>query len=608
MSGRVQQLMWCLAVLAASSGLAACSDHHHHKKTTATPTGAATATRTATRSSTATATALSSATATGTSTALRTATPTSTGSPTPTATPSPTGTPDQNCPISADTQLGTVCGTTGAVSGLTSRAFLGIPYAEDPSGDNRWTAPIAVTARPDKFQATQYGAICPQAGQPAMVPTPSEDCLSVNVWTPPGRGQALLPVMVFIHGGAFIEGNSAFPQYDGTYMAASQNVVVASFNYRLGALGFLAGIDGLTGNYGFLDQQLALQWVKDNIEGFGGDPSQITIFGESAGAMSVGLHLLSAPGSADLFDADIMESNPFALPYKTVEQSAPFGTLLAGLLKCEPSDLACLRATSWQDVVAAQDDKSIVIPGLLSGFGGLLVWAPVVDGTVLTEQPLAAAKSDGLGKPTLLGTNRNEGTVFVYLALEVLKLDTLTPADYTGLVAALFGGTAAAEILKIYPPEADSAPVAAQLSTDYIFFCATRALAETGDESTFAYEFNQLTSFNTYPPVPQCADHVCHGAELPYVFNTATVSGDMFTADEEALSKTMVGYWGSFGHPDHTPNGDARPTWPAFPGKNYQLLDTPISTAVDPPHHCDFWDTVGYDTIGISALLPATAE
>src|SRR5262249_35840451 len=148
----------------------------------------------------------------------------------------------------------------------------------------------------------------------------SEDCLSINIWTPADASSTSnLPVMVYIYGGAYIFGGSASPTYNGAYLAAKGGVILVTFNYRIGALGFLAGIEGLTGNYGLLDQQLALTWVKNNIANFGGDPSQVTIFGESAGAISVGLHLLSAPGSQDLFVAGIMESNPFALPLRTVE-------------------------------------------------------------------------------------------------------------------------------------------------------------------------------------------------------------------------------------------------------------------------------------------------
>ncbi len=623
MADRLRHLGMLSVILTTSALLAGCHSDHHKKKATPTPTGSATRSATPTSTSQASATTTSTRTATITpgltSTATVTATPTSTSqasatstsTPTPTATPVLTGTPTSTttasvtstprvCAVELETDLGVICGTTATTAGVSSDAYLGIPYAEDTAGDNRWAAPVPVTSVQHRFQATHYGNICPQPSPAANLPPTSEDCLSVNVFTPSDRTAGeKLPVMVYIHGGAYIFGSSASPEYDAAYLSTTQRVVVASFNYRLGALAFMAGISELTGNYGILDQQLGLQWVQDHIADFGGDPEHVTIFGESAGAMSVGLHLLSIPSSADLFEAALMESNPFALPYKSPAEAEKFSSALAALLVCAPSDLACLRAVPYETIIAKQEDESIVLEGLLSGFSGLLLWAPVVDGTLITREPVDGAIAGGLPKPTLLGTNRDEGTVFIYAALDILGQETLTETEYEGILKGLFGATTAAEIEVLYPPAPDSTNVASQMANDYMFFCATRFVAEKGDDSTFAYQFDKVSNFNTFPSVPACGTQVCHTAELPYVFNSAGNLGYVFTPAEEVLARQFVGYWGSFAHPDHNPNTTGQPTWPAFPGKNYLLLDTQPTAAVDPPHNCDFWDTVGYGVIGI---------
>ena len=212
-----------------------------------------------------------------------------------------------------------VRGRAGRTTERPLYAYRGIPYAQPPVGALRWAAPQPLPAWTSPRSATAFGAICPQDG---TATGDSEDCLFLNVWTPQAavqRGKRL-PVMVFFHGGAFVYGAGSLPAYDGSYLAASGNVVVVTLNYRLGALGFLSVPElGLTGNYGILDQRLALRWVARNIRAFGGDPDKVTLFGQSAGAMSVGLHLFSIPDGRKLFRAAIMESNPLALPYPSLQ-------------------------------------------------------------------------------------------------------------------------------------------------------------------------------------------------------------------------------------------------------------------------------------------------
>ncbi len=277
------------------------------------------------------------------------------------------------------TTSGQVCGLQSQVAvkgtNVTVNNFCGIPYAQAPVNGLRWMSPASPPSswQSNKVVATRFGNVCPQLQQPnpkaACSPDPqiigNEDCLYLNVWAPQGGGTGL-PVMVFIHGGAFIEGSGSAPLYDGSFLAASNNVVVVSFNYRLGALGFLAyknpinPSDQLTGNYGFLDQQSALAWVQQNIRPFGGDPTRVTIFGESAGAMSVGLHMVAANYSNPPFQAGLMESNPMGIPYKTLEvaQGPIYGQRFVNQLttgtSCANASggvVSCMRANLSQDQI-----------------------------------------------------------------------------------------------------------------------------------------------------------------------------------------------------------------------------------------------------------------
>jgi carboxylesterase type B len=523
------------------------------------------------------------------------------------------------------TRVGPVCGTIEPTSsGKQAWAFRGIPYAESTAREKRWTPPVPKARWMQTFAAIRYGAICPQTPKAApqqvaapappaaaqvrktlgtaakhraataapQPPTEDEDCLSLNIWTPASvTPNAGLPVMVFIHGGSFVAGSGADPMYDGAHLAANQNVVLVTINYRLGVLGFLAA-DGLSGNYGILDQQAALAWVREHIRSFGGDPGKVTIFGESAGSMSVGLHVFSAPGSERLFRAAIMESNFFSLPYKRLADQVNVGNIFKQGLNCR--DLACLRKTPVNDIVTQQ----YAYTNEMSFFGTqyYIPFSPTIDGTVLVRQPVSGAVTNAR-KPIMLGTNKDEGLLFT-------EGRSFPPLVYASDVADLFGLSFQSVIARY--PGSDTGPnelVWGQVQTEYFLICSTRHVAASTKAPVYAYLFNHHPSFKVWGRSTCRQDgNVCHGDELPFVFHSADKIGGQFTADEEKLSDAMGRYWTSFAtHLD--PNGAAATApasrWPKFSARNrdYLALNAPnISVAADPYREtCAFWDGIGYE-------------
>lgn len=259
----------------------------------------------------------------------------------------------------------------GKAEGRRERAvdiWKGIPYAAPPVGSLRFSPPESAPPwAPSKLDASQFGPDCYQLVDPIMNPAAdlqhmSEDCLYLNVFTPAGHvgrsrqgkflsGTKLLPVMVWLHGGAFQQGGARRPEYDGRRLA-ERDIIVVSINYRLGALGFLvSSSDGLYGNFGLMDQRCALHWVKNNIEAFGGDPENITLFGESAGAVMIGLHLLME-GAGSLFHKAVMQSNPLGYTFRSVVIADFIGEALKRNIDCR--DLACLRAERVEEIMRAQ--------------------------------------------------------------------------------------------------------------------------------------------------------------------------------------------------------------------------------------------------------------
>lgn len=516
-----------------------------------------------------------------------------------------------------DTSSGRLCGKTVAGAPRTTFAYLGIPYAETTAGENRFAPPVPYKPRPGLRRATAFSPICPQNESPPTGRAQSEDCLSLNIWTPARPGSAAprrrLPVMVFIHGGAFYQGASSNPLYDGRRMAAMGNVVLVTINYRVGPFGFLAGIDGLKGNFGIMDQRLALEWVRDNIARFGGDPRRVTIFGESAGAMSVGIHLVS-PGSKRLFRAAIMESNPYGVPYKSVEEAKFAAGVLKSRLGCDGGGLPCLRAQKVKDILRHSKSVTLSVYGMLSGFSGMLTWAPVIDGNMLPTQPNRAR----IRKPVIAGTNLDEGALFV--APEQLNWfgkKEVPAAEYRLELSVVFSEKVAERILTFdrYKPVAgDNTEPLSRVITDYLFTCPNRHVLGRARGRAHGYLFTHRPSYAVWPKMPICSlksGRVCHTFELPFVFgNPTTVTIPQtpktidFTPAERRLSDRMIGYWTRFAW-TLRPNGRGLPNWPGYRAANRTriVFDTPIRTKRGDDANCAFWDTVGYQVPGLLKRL-----
>lgn len=479
----------------------------------------------------------------------------------------------------------------GAVSGAT-RSFLGIPYAAAPVGDLRWKPPQPAAAWTEPRDATKKAAYCPQIsalGGAPMAGT-SEDCLTVNVWTP-APAPAKAPVMVWIHGGGFTLGSGAEATYDGAALAAATGAVVVTMNYRLGPLGWLAHSalfsedtkHPSSGMYGLEDQQAALAWAKANAAAFGGDPENITVFGESAGGISTCVHLL-APGSAGLFQRAIIESGPCTVAAGTEKAAEVQGDAFAAALGCtDPTNvLACMRGKSADEVLTALPQKTAVI-----GPNGAS-WLPVVDGYVVPDTPANVISGGKFNKvPVLLGSNADEGTIFFALGLTVSS-----EADFTALMDGMFAGQGAA-IAQQYPDTAYGSWQSAAITAvgEGLFNCPTRRTARAltaAGVPVFLYHFTQA-------PKSLLGDlGAFHSSELPFVFGNAYL-GITLDDQQQQLSHTMQGYWGTFAT-SADPNGGGAPAWPKYDAATDQDLDLDLTITTQTglkKDACDFWDSLG---------------
>ncbi|MEH1123242.1 carboxylesterase/lipase family protein [Micromonospora sp. CPCC 206061] len=473
----------------------------------------------------------------------------------------------------------------GAVRGVVAARsidFLGVPYAAPPTGERRWRPPAAPVPWTGVRAATAAGPWCAQSPDVfnGFTGSTAEDCLTVNVHVP-RRATGRLPVMVWLHGGSFVTGSS--DRYRPDPLLAAGDAVVVTVNYRLGALGFLAHPQlggqmktGSAGNYGLLDQQAALAWVRRNIARFGGDPGRVTLFGQSAGAVAVCAHLAS-PRAAGLFTRAIVQSGSCVTPTAPAADALAAGSAFAGQLGCDSA--ACLRAAPVTELLAAAAGTE---------------WGPAVDGAVLpTSVPEAVAAGRVHRVPVMEGTTHDETRIFTALQFDAAGTP-MSEETYRAVVGAQFGG-AAAKVLAEYPSAAFGSPGLAYsaLTTDAWFSCpAAQSRALLASRTTvYGYEFDDPQA----PPVVPLPDSLplgaYHAAELPYLFRLVGVDVRLSPA-QQRLSRQMAHYWLAFARTGRPAAIGVAP-WPAHgSGGPVQRLApdrTAPSDAFTADHRCAFW-------------------
>jgi len=452
----------------------------------------------------------------------------------------------------------------GAVEGQMEgdlRVFKGIPYALPPVGSRRWQPPSPMPRWAGVRKATEFGPACFQPENPgksiySWIPVPmSEDCLTLNIWAPAGARKA--PVFFWIHGGALTTGSSRDALYDGTKLAG-QGIIVVSLNFRLGVLGWLAHPElskesplGVSGNYALLDLIEGLKWVRQNISAFGGDPSNVTIAGESSGGLSV-IYLLASPPARGLFAKAIAES---AYMITTPElKNAAFG-----LPSAEESGVKLAAALHAPDIAAmrAMDAAKLSMAAPAAGF------APfgAIDGQLLPHQLVEVFdKGEQAPVPLLAGFNSGEIRSLRILAPPLAA----SAAAYEATIRDRYGDLAD-EFLQLYPSTNLEESILATTRDALYGWTAQRLVRKQTalGKPSFLYLFD-----HGYPAADNAGLHGFHASELPYVFGTSDGTPPLWpkipeTPEETALSDAMVGYWSSFARTGR-PQAAHEPDWPAF--------------------------------------------
>ncbi|XP_041360892.1 acetylcholinesterase-like [Gigantopelta aegis] len=512
-----------------------------------------------------------------------------------------------------NTTHGQIQGLTKVILNKTVNTFYGIPFAKPPVGNLRFKRPKMLPAWGENMMDARIPKnSCMQLGRSnttwlrSDAQNSSEDCLYINIWAPANSSESLT-TLVWLYGGAFVRGTINFPLYHGHYLAAANNVIVVTINYRLGVFGFFyTGNDAAPGNQGMLDQVLGLKWIHDNIDRFGGDPKRITLFGESAGAASINYHLLS-PLSRDLFQFAILQSGTAEAKWASVDESSVKATStgLAKRLGCpaidQPSMMRCMLKT---------DAQKIVNNHLYSlRLSNPAPWAPIVDGYFLPSHPEEMLqKGDVKNTSIIIGVNKDEGALYIRGLF-----------NRTGFVAAANATAKLYGDISIVPAivneyELSTVPslrpiyytLTENLFSDFAFKCPATSFANTYSamgNKVFMYNLEHRSALCPFPENMG----VVHSCDLELVFGHPLDNSLTFTNDDKRISEQITHYWTSFAKTGDPNNGQNQTIWPVYDNNEMKhiVLDKTISTGQGLRYReCMFWEK----TVKLLTKTKATSE
>ncbi|XP_075137788.1 cholinesterase-like [Leptodactylus fuscus] len=510
------------------------------------------------------------------------------------------------------TRQGKVSGIKQSVMSRTVTAYLGIPYGEAPTGERRFQKPEPRAPWHGVYKATTYGKSCYQSkdnGYAKMSDSDkwnvknemSEDCLNLNVWVPQTMSKPA-HVMVFIHGGGFFFGTSSSDMYVGSVLAASEEVIVVSMNYRLGVFGFLAfpGNPKAPGNAGLFDQRLALQWVQENIAAFGGNPDSITIFGHSAGAASVGYHVIS-PGSHSYFNRAILQSGtPIAnWAFNSQDRSKMVSIQLAKLLNCptedEDASIACLQKVDTKEFVDKQIQNVSGSP--------LVHFVPILENYFITDVPQTVVKHSIKNIDILIGITKdgNPFTVFGAPGFSVKNQSLITTEELREGLRYFFppGDDLSVESImlmyKDWDDEVDTEKnreAMEQILRDYYFVCSAKYFANfiaKTINNLYVYEYDHRPSDEGLPEWMG----VAHGAELSMLFGKPLISPQQFSNQEQVFSRRLMKIWANFARTGNP--SDDNFIWPQYSAEEQHYADLKVDR-IDTKQkwnsrNCQFWNS-----------------